>query len=318
MRAVVHRRYGPPEVLRIEDVPRPEPQENEVLVRVVSSSVTRSDCGIRNNEYWFARALTGLTRPKRPIAGMEFAGVVEEIGANVNGFAVGDEVFGIKGGSNAEYVCLPEDGVIAHKPSRLTFEEAGAMADGALSALTMLPALGPLEGRHVAVYGASGSIGTACVQAAKHLGAQVTAVTDASRVGLVRSLGADDVVDYTREDWTSRGPFDGVLDAVGKSSFHKARRALNPDGVYASADLGYLYHLPLLILATKWLGSRKAKVAIARYRQADLLRLCELVEGGEYRPVIDRAYALEDVVEATRYVESGQKTGNVVLTISAG
>jgi NADPH:quinone reductase-like Zn-dependent oxidoreductase len=278
--------------------------------------VTRSDCGVRNNEYWFARVFTGLARPKRPIAGMEFAGVVEEVGASVTGFAVGDEVFGIKGGANAEYVCLTEDGVIAHKPSGLSFEEAGAIADGALSALTMLPSLGPLEGKHIAVYGASGSIGTACVQVAKHLGAaRVTAVTDGGRLELVRSLGADEAVDYTREDWTSRGPFDGVLDAVGKSSFRKARRALSPGGVYASADLGYLYHLPLLILPTRWFGSRKAKVAIARYRQADLQRLCALIAAGEYRPVIDRAYPLEDVVEATRYVESHQKTGNVVLTI---
>jgi NADPH:quinone reductase-like Zn-dependent oxidoreductase len=315
VKAVVHRRYGPPEVLRIEDVPRPEPKENEVLVRVRSSSVTRSDCGVRNNEYWFARVFTGLTRPKRPVAGMEFAGVVEQVGAAVSGFAPGDEVFGIKGGSNAEYVCVPEDGVIAHKPSRLSFEEAGAIADGALSALTMLPSLGPLEGKHVAVYGASGSIGTASVQVAKHLGARVTAVTDAARLELVRSLGADEAVDYTVEDWTRRGPFDGVLDAVGKSSFRKARRALAPGGVYASADLGWLWHGPLVVLATKWAGSRKARVAIARYRQADLLRLVELVEAGAYRPVIDRAYPLEDVVEATRYVETGKKTGNVALTL---
>jgi NADPH:quinone reductase-like Zn-dependent oxidoreductase len=315
MRAVVHRRYGSPDVLRIEDVPRPSPGENEVLVRVRSSSVTRSDCGVRNNEYWFARVFTGLRRPKRPIAGMEFAGVVEEAGAAVTAFAAGDEVFGIKGGANAEYVCLPEDGVIAHKPSSLSFEEAGAIADGALSALTMLPSLGSLEGKHVAVYGASGSIGSASVQVAKHLGARVTAVTDGPRLELVRSLGADEAVDYTREDWTTRGPYDGVLDAVGKSSFRKARRALKPDGVYASADLGYLWHLPLLILPTRWFGSRKAKLALARYRQADLLRLCRLIEAGEYRPVIDRAYPLEDVVEASRYVEAHQKTGNVVLTV---
>jgi NADPH:quinone reductase-like Zn-dependent oxidoreductase len=315
MRAALHERYGPPEVLRVGEVPRPAPAPGEVLVRVVSSSVTRSDCGVRGSEYWFARAFTGLRRPKRIVAGMEFAGVVEELGAGATRFAVADEVFGIKGGANAEYVCVPESGVIAHKPSRLGFEEAGAIADGALSALTMLPSLGDIEGRHIAVYGASGSIGTGCVQIAKHLGAHVTAVTDAARLDLVRSLGADEVVDYTREDWTRRGPFDGVLDAVGKSSFRKARRALRPGGVYASADLGYLWHGPLVILATKWIGSRKARLALARYRQDDLQVLRELIESGAYRPVIDRTYPLEEIVEATRYVETGQKTGNVVLTL---
>jgi NADPH:quinone reductase-like Zn-dependent oxidoreductase len=230
-----------------------------VLVRVVSSSVTRTDCGLRSNEYWFSRLLTGVLRPKRIVAGMEFAGVVEETGTGVTAFAPGDEVFGIKLGANAEYVCMAATGVVAPKPAGLSFEEAGAIADGALSAMTMLPSLGPLEGRHVAVYGASGSIGTAAVQVAKHLGARVTAVTDTENLELVRSLGPDDVVDYTQEDWTRRGPFDGVLDAVGKSSFRKARRALRPGAVYASADLGFLWHGPLVILATRWLGARKAK-----------------------------------------------------------
>jgi NADPH:quinone reductase-like Zn-dependent oxidoreductase len=316
MRAAVHERYGPPEVLHIKEVDQPEPAEDEVLVRVLASSVTRSDCGFRNTEYWFSRVFTGLVRPKRTIAGMEFAGVVEEIGAAVTEFRVGEEVFGIKGGANAEYVCVRESGVVARKPSRLSFEEAAVVADGGLSALTMLPALGPIQGRHIVVYGASGSIGTAAVQVAKHLGARVTAVTDTDRIELVRSLGADEVVDYTREDWARRGTYDAVFDAVGKSSFRKARRALRPGAAYVSADLGFMWHAPLVILATKWIGSRKAKLGIARYRQEDLLRLRELLEAGAYRPVIDRAYPLEDVVQATRYVETKQKTGNVVLTVA--
>lgn len=315
MRAAVLDRYGPPEVLRVEDVPRPEPKDDELLVRVHASSVTRSDCGARNTDYWFFRLFSGPFRPKRQITGMEFAGVVEAVGPAVTGFAAGDEVFGIKSGSNAEYVCVRESGVVARKPAGLAFEEAGSIADGALSALTMLPSLGPLEGRHVVVYGASGSIGIAAVQVAKHAGARVTAVTEGRHAELVRSLGADEVVDYEHEDWTRRGPFDGVFDAVGKSSFRKARRALKPDTVYASADLGFLYHLPLLILPTRWLGSRRAKLAIARYRQEDLRRLCELIEAGAYRPVVDRAYPLEEVVEATRYVETHRKRGNVALTL---
>ena len=234
-----------------------------MLVRVHASSVTRSDCGLRDrSDYFFARIFTGLVRPKRTIAGMEFAGVVEEVGAAVTQLAAGDEVFGIKGGANAEYVCVPESGVIARKPSSLGFEEAAGVVDGGLSAFTMLPALGPIEGRHIVVYGAGGSIGTASVQVAKHLGARVTAVCGTEQVELVRSLGADEVVDYLREDWTRRGTYDGVLDAVGKSSFRKARRALKPGAAYVSADLGYMWHLPLLILPTRWLGSHKAKLGI--------------------------------------------------------
>jgi NADPH:quinone reductase-like Zn-dependent oxidoreductase len=316
VKAAVHDRYGPPEVLRVTEVERPSPAEDEVLVRVHASSVTRSDCGFRSTEYFFSRAVTGLRRPKRTIAGMEFAGVVEEAGQAVTRLVAGDEVFGIKGGANAEFISVPESGVIARKPRQLSFEEAAGVPDGALSAFTMLPALGPLEGKHIVVYGASGSIGTAAVQVAAHLGARVTAVCDTRHVELVRSLGADEVVDYLQEDWTRRGTYDGVFDAVGKSSFRKARRALKPGAAYVSADLGFMWHLPLLILPTRWFGSRKAKLGIARYRQADLLRLCELIESGGYRPVIDRTYPLADVIEATRYVEAGQKTGNVVLTIS--
>jgi len=316
VRAALHERYGPPEVLHVGEVARPAPSANDLLVRVHASSVTRSDCGLRNTEYFFSRAFTGLRRPKQPVSGMEFAGVVAETGSAVTRFAVGDEVFGIKAGANAEYLCVKESGVVAHKPSRLTFEEAAVVADGGLSAFSMLPALGPLEGRHVVVYGASGSIGTAAVQVAKHLGARVTAVCDTRHVELVRSLGADDVVDYLREDWTRRGTYDGVFDAVGKSSFRKARRALKPGAAYVSADLGFMWHGPVVILATRWLGSRKAKLGIARYRQEDLLRLRELVEADGYRPVVDRTYRLEEVVEAARYVETGQKTGNVVLTLA--
>jgi NADPH:quinone reductase-like Zn-dependent oxidoreductase len=315
VKAAVHETYGPPEVLRVAEIERPAPAEDEVLVRVHASSVTRSDCGLRNSEYFFTRAFTGLRRPKRTIAGMEFAGMIEEVGPAVTRFAAGDEVFGIKGGANAEYICVREAGVIAHKPSQLSFEQAAGVADGGLSALTMLPALGPLEGRHVVVYGASGSIGTAAVQVAKHLGARVTAVCDTKHLELVRSLGADEVVDYLREDWTRRGTYDGVFDAVGKSSFRKARRALKPGAAYVSADLGFMWHLPLLILPTRWFGSRRAKLGIARYRQEDLLRLRKLIEADDFRPVIDRTYSLEDVVEAARYVETRQKTGNVVLTV---
>lgn len=316
MRAVIHDRYGPPDVLRVAEVPRPEPKPDEVLVRVHASSVTRSDCGVRDpREYWFSRVFTGLMRPKRTIAGSEFAGVVDEVGASVTEFEVGDEVFGIKGGANAEYVCVPERRVLVHKPAGLTFEEAGAIADGALLALTCFK---PQErsGQQVVVYGASGSMGTATVQLARHFGAHVTAVCNGRNVELVRSLGADEVIDYEREDFTRNGRlYDAIIDAVGKHSFRRCRRSLKPGGEYVSADLGFLWHGPVVVLATRWVGERRARMGIGSYTKRDLLLLAELVEAGEYVPVVDRVYPLDQVVEATRYVETGQKAGNVVLRV---
>jgi len=317
VRAVVQDRYGPPEVLRVADVERPVPKEDEVLVEVHASTVTRSDTGLRGAEYPFTRVFTGIRRPKRAIAGMEFAGVVEQIGAAVTEFAPGDEVFGIEGGANAEYVTVPERGVIAPKPAGLTLEQAAAIPDGGVVALTCMQAAQPLPGKSVLVYGAAGSIGTAAVQLlAHHFEVEVTAVCDTKDVELVRSLGAGEVHDRFREDFTQNGKtYDVILDAVGKHSFRRCRRSLNPGGVYISADLGFMYHVPLVALATRFVGSRRAKLGIARYRKDDLLLVKELVEAGRYRPVIDRAYALDEVVEASRYVESGQKTGNVVLRV---
>jgi len=318
MRAVVHDRYGPPEVLRVKEVERPIPEDDEVLVRVHATTVTRSDCGLRSHEYFFTRIFTGLLRPKRTICGMELAGTVEAVGAAVTKFAVGDEVFGIEGGANAEYICVGENGVLAHKPDGLSFEEAAAVCDGACTALAFLSSLPLQKGQRILVYGASGSIGVAVVQLAKHLGAHVTAVCATKNVELLRSLGADAVVDYLNEDFTKNGEtYDVVLDSVGKHSFRRCRGSLKPGGTYMSADLGYLMHLPLLILPTRWIGDRSARLGIARYRQEDVVLLKELIEAGRYRAVIDRTYPLEQVVEANLYVETGQKTGNVVLTVSA-
>ena len=318
MRAVVHDRYGPPEVLRIEEVARPVPKEDEVLVKVHATTVTRSDAGLRSAEYWFARAFTGLFRPKRRIAGMELAGVVEAVGAAVTEFQVGDEVFGVAAGTNAEYVCVREGGVLAHKPAGMSFEEAAAVCDGALLARTCLSSADLRKGRSIVVYGASGSMGVAAVQLAKYFDADVTAVCNTKNVELLRSLGADEVVDYQQEDFTKRGKtYDVVFDAVGKHSFLRCRRALKPGGMYITADLGFMYHTPIFALLTKWIGDKRAKIGIGRYRKEDVLLLKELIEAGRYRAVIDRTYPLEDVVEATRYVETHQKTGNVVLTVDA-
>jgi NADPH:quinone reductase-like Zn-dependent oxidoreductase len=317
MRAVVHDRYGPPEVLRLADVERPVPEDDEVLVRVHATTVTRSDCGLRNTEYFFSRAFTGLRRPKRKIAGMELAGVVEAVGTAVSEFNAGDEVFGVRGGANAEYICVRESGVLAHKPAGMSFEEAAAVCDGALLALTCMRRADLRKGRSIVVYGASGSMGTAAVQLAKHFEADVTAVCNTQNVELVRSLGADEVVDYLQEDFAKRGKgYDVIFDAVGKHSFRRCRRALKPGGIYITADLGFMWHVPLLALLTRWIGDKKATVGIGKYRKEDVLFLKKLIEAGEYRAVIDRRYPLEDVVEATKYVEMGQKTGNVVLTVS--
>jgi NADPH:quinone reductase-like Zn-dependent oxidoreductase len=317
MKAVVFDRYGPPEVLHLEEVDKPVPEDDEVLVKVHATTVTRTDTGLRSAEYFISRFFTGLLRPRYRTPGMEFAGEVEAIGASVTEFKVGDQVFGLKdSGAHAEYLSIRESDAISPKPIGMTFEEAAAVFDGASLALACLRKGGPLEGRRVLVYGASGSIGTAGVQLAKALGAHVTAVTSSKTVELVRSLGGDEVLDYTREDFTKNGKtYDVIFDSVGKHSFRRSRRSLKPGGTFIETDLGFMWHVPLLLLLTRWIGSKKVKMGFPRYTKQDLLFVKGLIEAGKYRAVIDRRYPLEDVIEATRYVETGQKTGNVVLTI---
>lgn len=321
MRAVVHERYGPPDVLRVDEVERPVPEEDEVLVRVHASTVTRGEAmGVRSVDYRFTRAFTGIRRPRKTFFGSEFAGRVEEVGAVVTELHVGDDVFGTRGGANAEYVAVPEASVIAPMPKGLTYEEAAAIPDGSLLALSCLRPAYPLQGKSVLVYGAAGSVGTAAVQLlANHFEvAHLTAVCDTKDVELVRSLGAQEVVDRLREDFTHTGEtYEVIFDAVGKHSFRRCRHSLKTGGIYVSMDLGFMYHLPLLAVVTRFAGSRRATVGIGRYRKEDLLLVKGLVEAGRYRPVIDRTYALDEIVEATSYVESGRKTGNVVIRVAA-
>jgi NADPH:quinone reductase-like Zn-dependent oxidoreductase len=317
MRAVVHDRYGPPEVLHFEEVERPAPEEDQVLVRVEATTVNRTDTGLRSAEFFVSRFFTGLLRPKRRILGMELAGVVKAVGPSVTEFEVGDEVFGVKGsGAHAEYVCLRESAALAHKPPGMSFEEAAAVCDGACIALSCLRHSNLSEGRSILVYGASGSVGSAAVQLASHFGAEVTAVCNTKNVELVRSLGADRVIDYTKDDFTKNGEaYDVVFDAVGKLSFPRCRRSLKPHGAFIGTDPGFMWNTPLFALATKVVGDKKVKMGIARYTKEDVLVLKKLIETGEYRAVIDRSYPFDEVVDATRYVETGQKTGNVVLTL---
>jgi NADPH:quinone reductase-like Zn-dependent oxidoreductase len=317
MRAVVHDRYGPPEVLRVAEVADPVAAHDEVLVRVHATTVSRTDVGLRSAELPISRAVTGALRPKQPILGMEFSGVVEAIGSEVTEFSVGDPVFGFSAGrAHAELVTIAEGRAIAHKPESMTFEEAASVCDGVSLALPCLRAGGVGDGTRILIYGTSGSVGTAAVQLAKALGATVTAVCGTHTADLARSLGADEVIDYQREDFTkTHARYDVVVDAVGRTSFFRTRGLLRPGGTYVDTDLGSWAQVPLLVLATRWTGGRKVKLGLAKLTKDDIRWLKGLIDTGRYRSVIDRTYPMEEVVEASRYVETGQKVGNVVLTM---
>ena len=320
MRAVVYRKYGTPDVLHVEEIERPAPKGNEVLIKVHATTVNRTDCGLRGAEIFITRLFTGILRPKQKILGMELAGKVVGVGAAVTQFNVGDSIFGITGfGAHVDFICLEESASLAIKPSGMAFEEAAAVCDGAILALAGLHHADLRPGRSILVYGASGSIGTAAVQLSRYFEADVTAVCNRKNLGLVRSLGADHVVDYAQEDFTKNGQtYDVIFDAVGKHSFRRCRRSLKSGGIYMETDPGFMWHVPLLILLTRWIGNKKVMLVLPKYTKANVLFLKDLIEAGKYRAVIDRSYPLEDVVEATRYVETEAKTGNVVLTLNGG
>ena len=320
MRAVVCDDYGPPDVLRLADVERPVPKEDEVLVKIHATTVNRSDCGVRTGKPLIGRFVTGLRRPRWRILGTELAGEVEAVGAAVTEFQVGDQVFGInpwRFGAHAEFVCVRQGAPLAHKPVGMSYVEAAAVCDGVILALMGLKPAQLRKGKTILVYGASGSIGTAAVQLAKYFDTDVTAVCNTKNVETVRSLGADKVIDYTQEDFTKNGEtYDVIFDAVGKHSFRRCKGSLKPGGSYLATD-----HLQNLILAlwTSRIGDKRVIFPIPpRYTKEDVLFLKQLIEAGKYRAVIDRYFPLQDVIEATRYVETAQKTGNVVLTLDGG
>ena len=294
------------------------PSPDEVLIRVHATTVNRTDCGLRAGEPFLSRLISGFPRPRWRILGAELAGTVEAAGAAVTEFAPGDEVFGVNAwrfGAHAEFACMRERGPLAPKPAGLSFEEAAAVCDGAVLALGCLRAASIRPGRSVLIYGASGSIGTAAVQLARYLGADVTAVCNIENVELVGSLGAEHVIDYTRADFTRSGEaYDIVFDAVGMQSFGRCRDSIRPGGAYLATD-----HLHNLALAawTSRIGNRKVLFPIPpKYAKADVVLLGQLIEEGRYRAVVDRRYPLDDVVEASAYVETKQQTGNVVLTVT--
>jgi len=320
MKAAVHSRYGPPGVVRIADVDRPTAEDHDVLVKVHATTVNRTDCGFRSGKPLIVRPFSGLLKPKATTLGCEFAGVVEAIGSGVTSFQVGDEVFGFsewRFGAHAEYLTMPEDGSLATMPANVSFEEAAASTEGSHYALSMIGKVKVESGRHVLVNGATGAIGSAAVQLLKRLGAVVTAVCDTEQVELVRGLGADRVIDYTAEDFTNdQQTYDAVLDAVGKSSFGRCKRLLKPRGIYLSSDLGFLAQNPILALVTPLLGGKRVLFPIPpKYDKERVRGFKQMIESGEFRPVIDRRYPLDEIVEAYRYVETGQKIGNVVISV---
>ena len=301
MKAAVATKYGPPEVLQIREVEKPTPKDNEVLIKIHATTVCAGDCVVRNLPwYWIPiRLMFGLTKPRRPIVGLELAGEIEEVGKSVKRFAVGDHVFGSTGfsfGANAQYKCLPEEkGALAVKPACLTFEEAAAVPVGASTALFFLRDVGNIQsGQRVLIHGASGSVGTYAVQLAKHFGAEVTAVCSTANLELVKSLGADSAIDYTKEDFTGNGvTYDLIFDAAGKLPYSRCKRSLRNKKSYVS------------VAANK----------IAPDKREFMVFLSELLEAGEIKPVIDRRYPLERIAEAHAYVDQGHKKGNVVITV---
>lgn len=319
MRAAVNTKYGPPEVVSIMEIDKPVPGDQELLIKVFATTVNRTDCGFRSAEYFISRFWSGILKPNNQVLGNEFAGVIESIGKDVKSFKIGDKVFGYNDstfGAHAEYLKIPENGAVAHMPANISFEEAAPITEGAHYALCDIRAAKLKRGQQILVNGATGAIGSAAVQLAKYFGAEVTAVCHTKHVQIVRSLGAKMVIDYAKEDFTKLGEnFDVIFDAVGKSSFGKCKPLLKPKGIYMSTELGKMSQNPFLALLTPLLGGKKVLFPIPSINKEDVILLKELVEAGHFKPVIDRSYSLDQIVDAYQYVETGQKTGNVIITL---
>lgn len=319
MKAAVYYQYGPPEVVRIADIPKPAPAADEILIRVHASTVNRTDCGFRSAEYVITRLFSGLFRPKRPVLGCEYAGEIESVGSAVNDFAPGDRIFGFQEwtfGAHAEYFVQKASDPFTRIPEGMTYEQAAPILEGSHYALSNLRAAKIAPGQQWLINGGTGAIGSAAIQLAKYFGAQVTGVCATKHLELVRSLGADRVIDYTAEDFTKLPErFDVVFDAVGKRSFGQCKPVMKPNGIYMSTELGPRSENPFLALITPLFGGKRVLFPIPSITRKDVEFLRELVVTGKFRPLVDRTYPLDRIVEAYTYVETGMKTGNVVLTI---
>ena len=321
MKAAVQSRYGPPEVVRVAEVHRPAPGDGELLIRISATTVNRTDCAYRAaRPRVIMRLAGGLTRPRHPVLGCEFAGVVAEVGGGVTSFAVGDRAFGwIEGrfGAHAEYLVVPERASMARTPATVPDDVAAAATEGSHYALSAIRGTRVRAGHDVLVNGATGAIGSAAVQLLRHLGARVTAVCGPEALDLVRDLGADRVIDRSAEDFTQDdATYDVVIDAVGKSSFGRCRRLLKPRGRYVSTELGPGAQNPFLALVTPLARGRRVVFPIPRDDPGMMAEIGDLMAGGSFRPLIDRRYPLEQIVDAYRYVETGRKTGSVVIDVA--
>jgi len=323
MKAIVCTKYGSPDVLQFREVEKPTPKDNEVLIKIFATTVNRTDCAILRAEPFFSRFVTGIFKPKKPIPGTEFAGKIEAVGKNVTSFKVGDKVFGFDdsgSGSHAQYMTILEDKALTTIPRNMTYEQAAASTEGAHYAYNFIKKVNLKSGQKVLVNGATGAIGSAAVQLLTYFGANVTAVCNTKNIELVKSLGADRVIDYTKEDFTKDNQkYNFVFDTVGKSSFAKCKPLLQSGGIYISSDLGYMAQnifLPLITPIIKpMIGNKKTVFPIPTDCKGSILLIKKLIEEGKFKTVIDREYPLEKIVEAYRYVEKGQKTGNVVITV---
>jgi NADPH:quinone reductase-like Zn-dependent oxidoreductase len=324
MKAIVYTKYGPPDVLHLEEVEKPAPKDNEVLIKIYATTVTTGDVNARGFVFiprgfgFVSRLVFGIGKPKKTILGVEFAGEIEATGKDVTLFQKGDQVFGIDGaglGAYAEYKCMSEARGLAIKPAKLTYEEAAVIPNGALTALSFLRNLGNIQrGQKILINGASGSVGSAAIQIAKYFGAEVTGVCSAANMEMVKSLGADRVIDYTRQDFTkSDETYDIIFDTVGKTSFSDCKNALKQKGLYL-AGAGGLREFGQMAW-TSMMGGKKVIAGVSSERKEDLIFIKELAEAGKIKPVIDRCYPLEQTADAHRYVDNGHKKGNVIIMV---